>query len=211
MNRVLWRRFLLCAAVLLVCLPIPDVVARQGRTPLRKPLDSVEYHIDGWRGRDQHLDGAVRRRLGTDEVLLREYVNGGPAPVWLYVSYFGRQRQGEASHSPRHCLPGAGWRPVRERRLAYPGPEGGVINEMVFAHGEDRQLVYYWYRERDRIVASEYLVKLYLVVDAIARQRTDGALVRISTPIDGSEEAARARALDFMARIVPRIHAHLPE
>ena len=134
-------------------------------------------------------------------------------PVWLYVSYFGRQKQGAASHSPRHCLPGSGWQPLDEQRVPYPLAAGSTptINEIVFGKNDQRQLVYYWFRERDRIVASEYMVKFYLMWDALLRRRTDGALVRVSTPVDGSTPAARERAVRFMQQALPQLDAILPD
>ena len=149
--------------------------------------------------------------MGTEDILLRQYVEGSRPPVGLYISYFGRQQQGESSHSPQHCLPGAGWQPLQARRVAYPLAEDAAkINEILYEKEGRRLLVFYWYRERDRIVASEYLVKLYSMWDAVTRRRTDGALLRVSTPVEESEEAARQRAYDFMRLTLPRLNEFFP-
>jgi hypothetical protein len=42
-------------------------------------------------------------------------------------------------------------------------------------------------------VANEYLAKIYLVTDAMRMNRTDGALVRVITPIGPNEDTAAAR------------------
>ena len=53
--------------------------------------------------------------------------------------------------------------------------------------GLDKQLVFYWYQGRGRVIASEYSGKFWMVADAISRNRTDGALVRVITPMNDGE------------------------
>lgn len=212
MGRV-WLHYWIAVGVLVAAAPLPGVVGRNEAVPLQQPLTSVSYDIGGWRGRDEPISERVVERLGTRDLLLREYENAAGARVWLYVSYFARQQQGEQSHSPKNCLPGAGWQTIEDRRVPYTfgGPGSGEMNEIVFAKGDRRQLVYYWFRERDRVVASEYLVRWYLMVDAVTRQRTDGALIRVSTPVLGTEAEARATIEAFMRAAVPVLDGVLPE
>lgn len=199
-------------AVLAAALPLPGHLARQRSAPLQRPLDQLSYRVGQWSGEDRPVSDRVLALLGTKDVLLRSYSDDDGASVGLYVSFFAQQGQGEVSHSPRHCLPGAGWQPVRSRRIPYPlaGGARGTINEIVFAKDGRRLLVYYWFRERDRIVASEYWVKLYLMWDAMTRSRSDGALIRVSTPVDGSEDEARRRCTEFMRELLPRLDTILP-
>lgn len=207
-----WRNYWIALGVVLAAAPLPGVLGRNNPVPLQHPLSSLSYEIDGWRGRDESISERVVERLGTRDILLREYADAAGNRVWLYVSYFGRQQQGEQSHSPKNCLPGAGWQPVVDRRVPYPfgGAATGEVNEIVFAKGDYRQLVYYWFRERDRIVASEYWARWYLVVDAVTRQRTDGALVRVSAPVGPSEAEARAAIDAFMRVALPALNQILP-
>jgi len=208
-----WRHYWIALGVVLAAAPLPGALGRNEAMPLRHPLATLSLELDGWRGRDESISDRVVERLGTRDVLLREYEDAAGNRVWLYVSYFARQQQGEQSHSPKNCLPGAGWQPVQDRRVPYPFGDGatGEINEIVFAKGDQRQLVYYWFRERNRIVASEYLVRWYLAVDAVTRQRTDGALVRVSTPVGRSEAEARATIDAFMRVALPALDEILPE
>ena len=206
------RNYLACVAVLVVAIPLPGLLLHDARTPLQRPLSSLSYDLGPWRGRDEPIPEAVRQRLGTEDLVLREYVDAGGDAVGLYVSYFARQRQNESSHSPRHCLPGAGWRPLSESVVPYPLPAEGhpQMNEILYGRDERQQLVFYWFRERDHILASEYWVKWQLLWDAITRGRTDGALVRISTRVAGSEQAARERALLFMQVALPQLDDIFP-
>jgi EpsI family protein len=134
------------------------------------------------------------------------------APVWLYVGYYGSQRTGATYHSPKNCLPGGGWQFKSTETVtgAVPGAPATAINRVVIEKGFDRQLILYWYQDRGRVVASEYAAKGYLIWDATTRNRTDGALVRISTPVVGSEEEAYRHALDFLRVAWAPLLRHLP-
>ncbi len=84
------------------------------------------------------------------------------------------------------------------------------VGEYVIRNGESRQFVLYWYQAHGRSVANEYVSKAYLIADAIRMNRTDGALVRVITPISPAEpvSATRDRAMGFakqMATQLPRI------
>jgi EpsI family protein len=86
-----------------------------------------------------------------------------------------------------------------------------VVNRYVVAHGDSRSLVLYWYQSRDRAVASEYQAKYWVVMDAIRLNRTDTALIRVTTPIfDHDEERATRAAADFVRTFYGAIRQHLP-
>ena len=63
-----------------------------------------------------------------------------------------------------------------------------------------------------RAVASEYWAKIFLVADAIRMNRTDGALVRLITPVAQQEglEAAQQRAVEFARQILPLLETYIP-
>ena len=143
-----------------------------------------------------------------------------PAHVNFYVAYYSSQRKGGSVHSPQSCLPGGGWRidEFYERTLSGVGPgnQGLTVNRAVIKKGQARQLVYYWFQQRDRLLTNEYLVKWYLFRDAVTRNRTDGALIRIVTSFgegegEGEGEAeADQRLTDFVRETYSRLEPHLP-
>lgn len=183
--------------------------------PPRKDLASFPDQIDEWSGTRQNIRAEVLDVLGPGEYTQRLYQNPSENRyVDLFLAYVPNQRTGDWLHSPKHCLPGAGWVPVVSNRLSLARPGGGqiTVNRYVIAKGLDQQIVLYWYQAHGRVVASEYWAKVYLVEDAIRLNRTDGALVRVTTPVMGSEsrESGERRAVAFAEQILPILDEYIP-
>jgi EpsI family protein len=183
--------------------------------PPRKDLASFPDQIGEWSGTRLSIRADVLDVLGPGEYSQRLYQNHSEDRyVDLFLAYVPNQRTGDWLHSPKHCLPGAGWAPVAANHVSLARPGGGhiTVNRYVIAKGLDRQVVLYWYQAHGRAVASEYWAKLYLVEDAIRLNRTDGALVRVTTPVTGSEslEGGEHRALAFATQILPILDEYIP-
>jgi len=182
----------------------------------RPPLKSFPEQLGAWTATDLPIDPETLEILGPGDFLLREYssqVDTDPM-VDLYIAYFPSQRAGDTIHSPKNCLPGAGWLPAASDRisLALPGHVPFPVNRYVISKGESRLLVLYWYWAHDRGVASEYWAKYYLVADAIRMNRSDGALVRIMTSMNPGEtsEAAQQRIIPFSNMVVSLLNEYIP-
>jgi exosortase D (VPLPA-CTERM-specific) len=183
--------------------------------PERLQFASFPLKFAGWRGAQEELGHEVADYLGADDYLLSDYVRPGSQPVNLYVAYYASQRKGMSPHSPRVCIPGGGWEITNLQHQSYANPATGVrlpYNRAVIEKSSDKQIVYYWFRQRGRNIASEYLSKWYLFEDAILRNRTDGALVRLTTPVgDGeSERQADERLQAFLGDVLPQLGPFLP-
>lgn len=191
------------------------VLTRAEATVPRLPLSSFPKVVDGWSGDDQAFTTDVLENLGVDEYLMRRFVRGEEA-IWLYLGYYKSQREGAVPHSPKHCYPGSGWTPVRTDvgsiAVKHPGLDAIHPNRIVFARGNDRECVIYWYQSRGRAVANEYVEKAYLVFDAIFLRRSDGALVRLSTKAKaGGEDDAMRRLEAFASTLYPTIPRFVPD
>jgi EpsI family protein len=183
--------------------------------PVSEPLSQIPRTIAGWSGSDVQINQETLDVLGAGDFLSRVYTHGGEEqPIGLFIGYFPTQRTGVAIHSPKNCLPGSGWAFESSEYVNLNDANGKVhrVGEYIISDGENRQFVIYWYQAHGRSVASEYLAKVYLVTDAIRLNRTDGALVRVITPIDaaGGTSAARARAEAFAAKLVPMLPRFIP-
>jgi EpsI family protein len=86
------------------------------------------------------------------------------------------------------------------------------VNRSVIELGDQRELVYYWFQQRGRAMTNEFAVKWYLFSDALTRHRTDGALIRLITPlpVGGDEIAADRRLTEITAQIAPTLPRYVP-
>jgi EpsI family protein len=159
-------------------------VREQYQTPPARPMKALPLTVQGKEGREQIIGDDERRVAGMSDYVLRNFGADSLNPDFsLYVGYYDRQVQGKTIHSPRNCLPGAGWEIMSGSRIPVPGGTPGTINRVVLSNKGVRALVYYWYQGRGRIESSEYRVKWDLLRDAALYGRTEEALVRIVVPI----------------------------
>ena len=180
-----------------------------------KPLAQMPLQLGEWSFTQEGVvDQDTRDILKADDLLLREYQDGlTGARGTLFVAAFQSQRTGKTPHSPKNCLPGSGWTQLSSDM--YPidvgRPQPIVVNRYVVQNGETRSLVLYWYQSRDRVVASEYNAKFWVMADAIRYNRTDTALVRVVMPIEGGDEgAATNEAVSFVKQFFAPLRAILP-
>ncbi|HOQ45881.1 MAG TPA: EpsI family protein [Bryobacteraceae bacterium] len=191
-------------------------VSRREEVPLARPLASFPVQLGSW-GMVQEgvVEKEVRDVLKADDLLTRTYYNPAEGrAAHLFVAYFKSQRTGQAPHSPKNCLPGSGWVPSESDFLTIkvPGVEEPIrVNRYVVAKGEEQSVVLYWYQSRDRIIASEYLARLYMIADAIRYNRTDTALVRVVVPVIADEtETATKTAEQFVQSFFTTLKQYLP-
>ena len=205
-------RFWLMAAVLLGAFVLLQTMSHGEATVARRPLRNIPYVLGPWTGRDDPLQAEELRAVGVTDYANRYYFEASNEPVQLYVGYYASQRTGDTIHSPKNCLPGAGWDPIWSRYATVQLVNGRkiVVNEYVIQQDQDKQLVFYWYQGRGRVLASEYRAKFWMIADAIARNRTDSALVRLITPMDGGEASARARLVSFAKAVFPSLDQLIP-
>jgi EpsI family protein len=163
----------------------------------------------------QSIDDESMTVLKVDDYLIRTYVNGKGETVSLYIGYFKAQKEGKRIHSPRQCLPGAGWTPleVSTLKLSLTGHNSPKVsvNHYLMAKGDQKQLYLFWYQGRGRIYANEYLNKVYLVWDTITKHRTDGALVRVNMPVTRNPDATLRSLLAFTNNFMPTLAKYIPK
>ncbi len=210
--------FYVVFAVLLVVMAASQFLPRHDeQQPERREFVFFPMDIGDWRGRTDRLEAQYLNSLKLDDYLLANYTNSSGDRVNLYVAYYGRQRAGVSAHSPKSCLPGAGWRiqEFSQREIAAPGFHSGSlgVNRSLIQMGNDRLLVYYWFQQRGRIITNEYLVKWYLLLDAIRRHRTDGALIRVTMQAPANQDVdSKDRILsDFVSTVESQLKRFIPE
>ncbi len=172
------------AAILLVGCAFIWNMRSQAAVPLAAPLSAALPNVPGYDERDLHLTDEERRVLGNTDYMARMYVRDSVLAFTTFVSYYERQTQGKTIHSPRNCLPGAGWE-VLTAGVGMVAVDGVAheVNRYELKNGADKAVVYYWYQGRGRVVANEYTVKWNLLRDAMLAGHTEEALVRVMVPV----------------------------
>ncbi len=178
-------------------------VAHPAYAPQRQSFAAFPQRIGPFQGRPVAVEPEQLQALGLSDYLSMAYGGEGLAkgsssapPVLLWIAYYDSQRAGDATHSPRFCIPGSGWSINRLDRTSIAVPNGAdtrsiPVNRVLISKGNTRQLVYYWFQERGRAEADEYRVKLNILLDGLRQNRTDGALIRLVTPV-GNDPDGRA-------------------
>ena len=202
----------LLAAALAFAMP-----AREHEPPPRTSYAEFPLELaGGWSGRTDRLQPDVIAVLAVTDYALVNYRRPGQPAVNFYSGYYASQSGGESNHSPRTCLPGGGWA-ITELDQTELRPGAGAaalpVNRAVIQMGEQRQLVYYWFRQRGHQLTSEWRVKWLILLDGILHDRSDGALVRLTTPVAPDEElsAADSRLTALALAVEPHLKRFIPD
>lgn len=184
--------------------------------PIKKPLGGFPAAIGQYALSDSLQSSAdVIEMLGVDDYIQYNYHSDGRSPINLYVGFYKSVGVGGGYHSPKNCLPGGGWGidTVQEVTLntGIEGSSTARVTKMLIRNGDQYQVVYYWYQNRGRIIASEYWEKVYLVLDAIFKRRRDGTFIRIIAPVAGSDiQATEQNVKDFAEKVMAQLEKYLP-
>jgi EpsI family protein len=188
---------------------------RREAVPPRQPLANFSIDQTGWKNtQEMQIDQESLDVLKADDILSRVYQNRKGQVATLFVAYFNTQRTGKAPHSPKNCLPGAGFVEMQSgvADIAIPGEQAPIeVNRYIVARGQNQSVVLYWYQARTRVVASEYKAKFFTVADAIRYNRSDTALVRVVVGADdGNTQKAIATAENFVQSFFEPLKQYLP-
>ena len=215
MRKVPLKNAIIASLVMIATAIGTGPLGRVRDVAIKKPLSEFPMKVGDWTGKRGSFDQKIYDVLGVDDSVLADYRNLAGDNVNLYVGFYESQREGDIIHSPKNCMPGAGWNVIQTRLedIDVPGNDVGQFRaiELVLQKGESRSIVLYWFQSRGRIISSEYYQKIYLVLDSIFKGRTDGSFVRLIAPVmDGDEKAALANLKEFAVLIVPKLREYLP-
>jgi EpsI family protein len=189
--------------LLIGTLAASGLTARRISQPLVLPLEQIDSSIQGWSAiGEQTLPPGTLKALDATSYLARNY-SKGDSRLELFVAFYAQQRAGESMHSPQHCLPGAGWE-IWQQETAPVVVDGRQIeiNRDRIENLGSREIMFYWYQSRNRIVASEYLGKLFLARDTLVSGQTAGSIVRIILP---DTPGASQEGMAFATKLIPAV------
>ncbi|HFD32272.1 MAG TPA: VPLPA-CTERM-specific exosortase XrtD [Gammaproteobacteria bacterium] len=190
---------------------------RQEIIPNRLSFLHFPMEIGSWRGQKDYLAQNYLDSLKLSDYILADYRSPEyQGPVNLLIAYYDSQRSGQSAHSPRSCIPGGGWEIQGMKDIMLPevnlNGKPLKVKRLIIAKGENKQLVYYWFQQRGRNLTNEYLVKWFIFYDSLTTNRTDGALVRLVTPVTIGEsfKAGDHRLAAFAKLMVGQIPRYIP-
>lgn len=217
------RSYLPAGVLLAGCLFVWRAHAQRA-VPLDAPLESVLTHMDGYTARAQVIAPEEQRVAGMTSYVARAFLRDSAVAFTTLVLYYDRQTQGKTIHSPRNCLPGAGWEILRSGTRTLASDDAAfTVNRYVVRNGAHTAIAYYWYQGRGRVTANEYAVKWNLLRDAALLGRSEEALIRVVVPVppqtaealqrdEGAAELVEDRiARDVAIRLVREVNRVLPQ
>ena len=214
-NFLMPPQFVVAVILLGATLAISQGVEFREKIPMKKSFTEFPLKVDKWVGVRESMEQKFIDALDLSDYVIVNYEGPKGRPVNFYVAYYETQRKGESIHSPSTCLPGSGWifNQAGEIDISTPGYNGGSmrVRRAYMQKGAYRQLSYYWFPQRGRILTNAYQLKIYNFWDALTKRRTDGALVRVITPVYKGEGPRKAeeRLQGFVRKIVPILNQYL--
>jgi exosortase D (VPLPA-CTERM-specific) len=209
-------QFVVAGILLLATLGLSYGVEFREKIPPNKSFARFPLEVGNWSGSRESMEQKFVETLDLSDYVIVDYRNQQGKTVNFYVAYYESQRKGESIHSPATCLPGGGWifKEAGAATIPVPAYDGQPmeVNRAFMQKGAYKQLSYYWFPQRGRILTNAYELKLFTFWDALTKQRTDGALVRVITPVYESEDVADAekRLQNFTAAITPVLKDYIP-
>jgi exosortase D (VPLPA-CTERM-specific) len=218
MQRLMHKPLIAAAAFVVAIAAVSLLMPKRVETiPARLPFVVFPDRLGSWVGQRAALEPVYLDALKLDDYVMADYRGYGRSPVNFYVAWYDSQRSGKSAHSPRSCLPGGGWSIQSLRQIEVPSVtlsgQALRVNRALISLGQQRQLTYYWFQQRGRNVTNEFMVKWYLFWDALTRNRSDGALVRLVIPLTpaSTEADADETLTQFLAAATPELHRFIPD
>ncbi|RJR22848.1 MAG: EpsI family protein, partial [Nitrospiraceae bacterium] len=210
-------QFIVAAAVLATSLAFYSIVDFSERPPVSRSFSTFPLVVGEWKGERRFLEQQFIDVLDFSDYTSINYSKQDSLPINMYVAYYASQTKGKSIHSPETCMPGSGWVFKNAGKLTVPlpgkAPSSITVMRALMEKEGNTQLVYFWFRQGGRVLTNAYEMKMYNLWNALAHKRTDGALVRIISPLALSEriEDTDTRLRSFIVEVLPFLNEYIPE
>jgi EpsI family protein len=199
--------------ILIAAAGLTTVFSHSERIKPNRHFSQFPLEIGPWRGVTSQMDEKIYNILGVEDYIMANFRKGPGSAVNLYVGFYQSQSKGDLIHSPKNCMPGAGWNIVQSSTIPINLPKSGKtikIARLLLDKDGQKQVVYYWFQSRGRIISSEYMQKIWLVLDSITKKRTDGSFVRLIAPIIKNQAATEFLLTQFADEVYPVLNQFIP-
>lgn len=192
---------------------LTSFASKSERIEANKPFSEFPLQIKDWQGSTSEMDETVYNILGVEDYIIANYRNSSNKTANLYVGFYQSQKEGDIIHSPKNCMPGAGWKIISTAtetvEIKSTGEDIKAI-KLILEKAAQKRVVLYWFQSRGRIISSEYMQKIWLVVDSVIKHRTDGSFVRLIAPVKTNEADAVKVLKEFGSDIYPILNEFIP-
>lgn len=180
--------------------------------PLARPFDEFPVVHNGWRMVEQAaLPQNIISVLMPTDYLARRYAGRDGALVDMYLSFFNGGPESGRIHSPKNCVVGAGWTEILSKRMTMALGDGSVnLVQAVYAKGERRDVIYYWFAMRGQTMSDEYSLKIAEIFGSMLHRRRDQSFIRISVETTGNTNSAEEKIERFLKDFYPEIIKFFP-
>ena len=215
MNAVSFPRILIAGVLMVLAAVYLHFLSRGETVPLKKSFSIFPKQLGQWKGQEGFFDQKIYQVLGVDDSTLIHYQNQKGERIELYVGFHDSQREGDLIHSPKNCMPGSGWSIIDSsiETVNLNRKDQNTINviKLIISKESQKQVVLYWFQSRGRYISSEYYQKLYLIWDAISKNRTDGSFVRLISSVSHNDVDYTTESLKkFAVEIIPILDEYIP-
>ena len=211
---LLQPQFFVSVVLLGLTLVLSQGIEFRPAIPISKPLKQFPMQINAWSGKEHSMEAKIIDALDFSDYVMADYMNDKGWAINFYVAYYENQQKGEAIHSPATCLRGGGWEFKQSGKsfVDLGDGRGLPVNRALIQNGQHKQIAYYWFPMRGRNLTNAFEMKWFNFWDALTRQRTDGALVRVIAPVGEGESlgTAESRLQGFVKAVVPVLNTYLP-
>ena len=206
-----------CVALVLLIVAGILVAAPSGvaDVPLRTSLETIPWAFPGWSAASNGPERILPPAVGAADRLGRGFAD--PAgPIWVLVEYFSAQDENRRAAAGDLVFLALRWSHQEEREVSVPvaGAPGGRLNAnlVLIEEGGRRYAIAYWYQIGQAPLASDHWYRVRLLYNRIVHGRTDGALIRVASPVASGEDPAVvvARYAGFLGVFYPELLRRLP-
>ncbi|MDL2274575.1 EpsI family protein [Desulfosarcina sp. OttesenSCG-928-G10] len=179
--------------------------------PEARDLSTFPRQIGQWASvSDVIFNEPTLKVLRPTDYLMRTYVNPDGCRLGLYIGYHNGGKASGPVHSPKNCLPGAGWYMAESQEMRVNEGENEIrLVRADFRMQNQKMICYYWYQVCGTIVTTDISMKFFEFTGVLFKNRKDASFIRIDV-MDMEHKKSDALAKDFLKDAYPLMVQYLP-
>lgn len=207
------RYFVIACLTLLIAVVYVNNLSRESRVRLAVPLEHLPQEFGEFKGQDVALSKITFDEPTADARIARVYTgNRENQPIHVFVGYWENQNEAKRIKSPSYVAEGWGYYWIKTRTVPQVSGKEVRVKEFLNERGDKRELVYYCYIIKGKIVADEYRSRVLTMLNSLVHGKNNAALLRVALPVmnDVPLERLEQYGEAFIHDFLPLLGSHLP-